>query len=369
MRASIIDARPLVAIALAGVMAGCSSDGLATQPSADTSRLYWSLALDHHAVTLATTAPYDTVRLTATPLNPSGEAIDGLGPVTYTSTDLEHARVSEDGVVQALAEGTNIAVVATLQAGNATHVDTAWVSVTSAADPRPLDSLSIHPVPPDSAKTAVGFGGDKQLTVTALDVDRNAMAGLLVDFRSSDPTIATVDRQSGVVTGKRPGQVTIVASATAYGATRADTLPFTIGLPIFYNVLVERATAPGAATTTIFSPGSVTVGTGATIMWIWQPDIPSTDLTFDDPTNVAASDGVGPLHFGASGAGDIPAPTECTTTVNPFTALFACHNARTFPVPGVYPYRSTLTGATGRITVVDESAASRRLTSALPRHD
>ncbi|HEX6534033.1 MAG TPA: hypothetical protein VF041_05520 [Gemmatimonadaceae bacterium] len=371
MRAPILDARAAVAIVLAGAMAvGCRGDDLATQPSSDPSALYWRLELDHHAVTLATAAPYDTIRLTATPRNPSGAAIDGLGPVTYTSTDLAHARVSADGVVQALAEGANIAIIATLQGGNATHSDTTWLTVTADSAPRPLDSLSIHPVPPDSAKVAMGYAGDvRPLTVYAFDADHDPMAGLLVDFRSSDPTTATIDRQTGIIVGQRPGRVSIVATATAYGVTRADTLPFTIGLPIIYFASVTRAADAGAATTTTFTPSDITVGTGATILWSWQQDIPATDVTFDDATNVAASDGFGPLHYGASGPGDIPAPTNCVSTANPFMQLFACRNARTFPVPGVYPYRSTLTGATGRITVVDEHAATQRRTRASSPHD
>jgi plastocyanin len=355
MTALVLNPRKLIAVAFSVVaVAGCGGDALATRPNADTSALYWSLTLDHRAVTLATTPPYDTIRLIATPRNPSGAALAGLGSVTFTSSDLARLRVSADGVVQALAVGTGALVVATLQAGNVTHADTVFIDITPNPTPRPLGSLSIHPVPPDSAKVAAVSG--KQLTVQALDVDDNPMAGLLVEFRSSDPTTATVDRQTGFVAGKRPGHVLIVASSTVYGNTRADTLPFTIGEQVSYWVHVDRAHSVGATPATGFTPSEVTVGSGATIMWQWTPDLPATDVTFEDPTNVAESAGLGPLHLGASGPGNIPAPDGCTSAVDPFSAFRNCLKARTFPVPGVYRYHSTLTGAAGEITVVDEHA-------------
>ncbi|MBX6330254.1 MAG: Ig-like domain-containing protein [Gemmatimonadaceae bacterium] len=354
MRASNIDPRIVLAAALTiAVAGGCSDGALATRPSADTSALYWSLTLDHRAVTLALTPPYDTVRLTAVPRNPWGAALDGLGPVTYTSTDLARVRVSADGVVQALADGTGVLVIASLQAGGVTHADTAVVDITSNPNPRPIASLSIHPVSPDSAKVAAQSAAGKQLTVRAFDVG-SAPLSALVDFRSSDPAIATVDRNTGIVQGKRPGHVTIVASSTVYGATRADTLPFTIGEPVMYWIQVDRPAVAGAATATTFSPSKVTIGTGGTVMWTWRPDIPATDVTFDDPTNVAADTvGIfGPLHLGVSGPGNIPAVTTCTSD-NPF----GCFRSRTFPVPGVYTFHSTLTGASGQVTVVDERAS------------
>jgi plastocyanin len=358
MRAPIPDSRILLAVGCTIMVAGGCSDGLATRPSIDPSTFYWSLALNHRAVTLSTTAPYDTVRLTATPLNPAGAPLAGLGVPTFTSTDLARVRVSADGVVQAVAEGVGIAVIASLQAGNVTHVDTAFIDITSDPAPRPLASLSIHPVPPDSAKVAADPNDSKQLPVYALSTENDTLEGLRVDFRSSDPTIATVESQTGIVHGQRPGQVSIVASATAYGATRADTLSFTVGLPIWYWIAVDPAPIRGSSPATTFTPSEITVGTGATVLWQWRADIPATDVTFDDPTNVAESPGLGPLHIGASGSGNIPAP-DCRSA-NPAGMLFNCTKARTFPVPGVYRFRSTLTGATGQVTVVDEHTAPSR---------
>jgi plastocyanin len=330
---------------------GCANDA-PTRPTVKVDALYSALVLDHHAVTLSIASPYDTVSLVATPENPNGAALPGLGSVTFTSSDLARVRVSDNGVVQALAEGEAIPVVATLQSEKLTHVDTVFITITSDAAPSPLASLSIHPVPPDSAKVGVGVVA-RQLLARAVDVNGDSMPELLVDFQSSDPSTATVDRRTGVVVGARSGNVLIVARASAYGNTRTDTLPFTIGLPVSATIVVDRASMAGTTPTT-FTPSAVTVGIGATVLWAWRQDIPATDVTFDDSTSVAADTvGIGPLHVGSSGPGNIPSPIGCTAA-DPLSVFFKCINSRTFPIPGVFTYHSALTGATGRVIVVDE---------------
>jgi len=79
-------------------------------------------------------------------------------------------------------------------------------------------------------------------------------------------------------------------------------------------------------------------------------------VTFDDSTHVAADTvGIGPLHVGSSGPGNIASPIGCTAA-DPSSVFFKCINSRTFPVPGVFTYHSVLTGAIGRVIVVDERA-------------
>jgi plastocyanin len=341
---------------LLAAAAGCKNDSVAPR-SVDASALYWKLALDQHAVTLATAAPYDTLTLRATPQNSAGAPLPELGSVTFTSSDLARLRVSPAGVLQALAPGSGLQVVATLQAGNLTHADTAFVDITPVPPSHPLASLSIRPAPPDSSKLAMAgsFGTtNKQLPVQMLDTWGDPILGLRVDFQSSDPTTAMVDRQTGVVTGIRIGRVLIVASTTAYGVTRDDTLALTIGLPVFYAIRVVSGSDAGATIPTGFTPSEINVGVGATVIWSWAYDLPATDVTFDDPMNVA-EDTVGYFGFGArTGGGNIPPPEGCSVTV-PFSQVLNCLKARAFPLPGVYHYHSQRTGAMGQVTVVDES--------------
>ena len=71
---------------LGGTLAGCGSDTTGPPPR-NATQAYWALRLQYHAVALALTPPYDTVQLTATPVNAAGAPLPGLGPVTYQSGD------------------------------------------------------------------------------------------------------------------------------------------------------------------------------------------------------------------------------------------------------------------------------------------
>jgi len=259
-----------LAVCVVVLLVACSGGELATQPSTDDNSLYWALALNYHAVTLSTVAPYDTIHLVATPLNPSGQTLAGQISATFTSSDLEHANVTEDGVVHAIGEGTNVLIIASMRADGVTHTDTTVITITADSAPPQLAHLSIHPVPPDSSKIAAA-GNGKQLVLTAFDVSDSPFTQLTAQFRSLDPTVASVD-QFGFVQGIRPGQARVIASATVYGITKADTVTFTIGLPILRIVSVAANLAPNATPPTIFTPSAIRVGVGSTIVWTWQQD-------------------------------------------------------------------------------------------------
>ena len=146
------------------VVLGCGSDIAPTRPLSptDASKAYWSLSLSHHAVTLATVAPYDTIRLVATPLDSHGSPLPAAGTLAFSSSDLHTVQVDLTGLVRAIAPGSNIQVVATLTEGNLIHADTLFINVTSDSAPAPITRLSIRPTGPDTVVLALGipfFGG------------------------------------------------------------------------------------------------------------------------------------------------------------------------------------------------------------------
>jgi hypothetical protein len=337
------------------VTGGCGADAPSTSSPSGPSAPYWALTLDHHAVTLSTIAPYDTIRLTATPRNVDGTPLTGLPGVIYASTDLSRVQVSADGVVQAVAAGDGIAVTATLQAGNLTHADTAIINVSADTAPRPLASLSIQVQPPDSATIPMGSFTPKVLPVVLLDVGGNPISDAAVYFQSSNPAIATVDRSAGAVTGNVPGTVTITATATVYGASRADSIRFTVGYPGPGQTVVIFGPQPVANSPPVpgFLPADVTISTGANVVFSMTPGYTPTDVTFDDPTHVAEDTISSPFLGGMTGAGNIPTVTGCTSGLDYVSRFEQCNRSRVFPVAGVYPYRSVATGAAGRVTVVD----------------
>lgn len=322
---------------LGGLLLGCGGDdATAPRPTTDGSRLYWALTLDHRAITLSSTAPYDTLRLAATPRNAAGQALPVVGAVTFTSSDLATVRVDPDGLLHAVAPGTGVTVIAVLQEGNVTHQDTAVVNVTANPNPPVLSGLSMHPVPPDSAKRAAGIGAFAFYYLwptRATDENGEPIPDLAMLCTSSDTGVVMVDPTcGGFVLTRRPGHVQLVANATAYGVTKADTLLFTVGQPLQATVWLQSR----------LGLGEDTVGTGGIVQWQNKTGR-AADVTFDDPTNVMEDPGC------QCGAGNIPPfgsadPNDMAANVH----------SRLFPVPGTYRYHSAATGGDGVIVVVDE---------------
>lgn len=332
-------------------LAGCGTDAAAPTPVADPAALYWALTLDRRAITISTVAPYDTIRLAATPYNALGEVITDAPAVSYRSTDPERLQVDSLGLVHALKTGFGIKVIASLTLGPLTHADTATFNVTDVSSPPVLDSFSIHPVPPDTAVwfanalSFIDFYGPKPVPYVALDDHDVPVPDLVVEYRSSDTTIATID-QFGLLLGVRPGIVKISATTTAYGITKADTVPFAITMPTGQVVLIQKSTTPGGPPV-VFSPSQVTIAVGGRIIWI-NATGSNADVTFDDPTNVAED------FMCGCGSGNIPAFGD-TTGVG-----FALPKYRIFTAPGRYPYHDTITGASGEIVVEARPSEARR---------
>jgi plastocyanin len=343
-----------IAAALALALAGCSSDGaVAPPPTTDVSQMFWALTLDHHAVTLSTVSPYDTIRLTATPRRSDGTPLTGLPAPTFISRDLDRAVVDSDGLVHVYKTGNNVMVVATLTVGNIRHADTAYINVTSLAAPPVLASLSIDPRdlnPSDSTKRA--YDVSLTLRARAKRPDSTAIAGLAVYYTSTDPTIATIDRATGMVDADRPGHVAFIATATAYGVTRADTLPFVFGYPSQSIITIETGRNAQGQTVGVFAADHVTIGPGGTVFF-QNPDGPLTDVTFDDPANVAQNDlycALAPILCGTGNIEAFSAAQDQQDTTN----LLVGVRVRRLPLPGTYTYHSTIFGTTGTIVVAKE---------------
>ena len=349
-RALVLCRAVLGCLAAAPVLAAlaCAGDtAVAPPPATKVDSLYWALTLDHRAATLSTVAPYDTIRLTAMPRNVYGDPLSGLPAPTFTSLDLDRAQVSADGLVHVIRPGTGVPIVATLVVGNVRHADTALINVTSTTTPPMLASLTIHP---DANDTATAAAGEYQgLPAQARGADDAPISGLSVYYESLDRTVATIDRSTGLFQPTRPGHVTVIATATAYGVTRADTLPVTVGYPVGGIVInVQPQKDASGHMVNGFVPSDITVGVGA-ILLFFNPTPDATDLTFDDPTNVAQDDRDCAYVPWFCGAGSIDAWAK---DPNDPTGLSA-GRARRFPVPGIYTYHSTIFGTTGRIVVVD----------------
>jgi plastocyanin len=373
----------------------CEGESL-KPPIVDPNQLYWELDLNHRAVTLATAtaAPYDTLTLVATPRNLQGEALSGLPAPQFTSKDVERVQVTPDGVLHGIAAtNASIWVIATLTVDNLKHTDSVLVRVVNTATPPVLASFSVHPVPPDSAKVSVSPAYARSLAlgtpssfafsiaefrpavlpVQAADISGTPITGLPVYFRSSNPKIAAIDRVTGGVIGVQLGAVTLYASTTAFGVTKADTLPYRIGLPLHRMIALQSVTSLSSENPVyVFSPSEVTVAAGALIYFsnqLGNADTSHIDITFaeaDLPNIVAANTWPhgprltvtlsslcnGSFFFGPADCASAGNAVIISTTgpggTNRSTA------PRVFTTPGVYEYHSTVAGAAGRIIVLSD---------------
>lgn len=352
----------------------------------DPVRLYMALTLDSRALTLSTAPGYNTWQLTATPRNALGEPMVGLPAPTFRSMDTAAVHVTESGLLTARNPGTLVQIIAELGvAGNLRHVDTALVNVTTLTSPPTIASLSIQRVAPDSARLPVRYLSQgpfsldpnfAYITPRVVDGSGGEITGLVYEYASLDPTLATVIRAtndgSGWVTPLNLGKVKIVARTVAYGVVAADTVEFTLTPPSSANIVIQSD--PGGAS--IFAPTEVTLRTYGIVFW--STTVGSTvDVIFDDPTNVTQAparvcDLFLPVVFGEfvitdhwdlgphCGTGNVTVPPD-PAQPPPGGLLDDPNTKRTtirvrqFPVPGTYTYHTT-TGATGRIVVTGVEA-------------
>lgn len=359
--------RPSAVIALVA-LAGCSGLEPAESftPITDPTKLFMALTLDHGAVNLSVVAPYDVQQLTATPRDADGTPLSGLPAATFRSSDTTMVWVSPGGMLEARAAGTAVQVIAELVAdGNVRHADTALVNVTADLPPAMLDTLSIEPLPPASARWSMlpmsGIWGQimflftgtsyaPTLTPRAVDAGGNPVPGLAIEYESLDPEIVEVDPRTAFVNYPyQAGEAAIVARTTAYGITRADTVVFTVTLPVIHGFEIK---SQGEDEPPTLSSTDVTIRPGGYVSWanlVFGGD--SLTVTFDDPTGVEAA---API----CAAFGMPYPAHCAGgNIAPFMSetgdYFQFIRVRHFPAPGVYPYRIEPLGRTGRIVVTD----------------
>jgi uncharacterized protein YjdB len=159
-----------------------------------------------------------TLELHAVTYDASGNVLDGR-TVIWSSSNQDVATVNDDGRVTALAEGD-----ATITATSEGHNGTASVTV----KPVPVGRVELSP-----SSATVDVGETVDLDATVRDANGKKLDDQTVAWSSSDDDVATVS-SSGKVTGVRPGNVTITASAAGKSATAAVSVkrPAPVVLPV-----------------------------------------------------------------------------------------------------------------------------------------
>lgn len=254
----------------------------------------WSGLQDTIAVTIApnpvtsvaivqndTTSYADkTVAFTATLKNAGGDVL--VGPVrAWSSSDTTIAKVSATGVVTARSQTTAGTVEITLTSEGVTDTREVVFAV------RPIKSVEI-----DEGETdVVDLTGTLKLDLTVVGEGDVAVTGRTVAWTSSDPAVATVDK-NGVVTGLTEGNVTITATVGGESGTT--------NLKVLRPVTSVAVSAAGDAkslnvagtlqlTEAVIGWGNIPV-TGRDVAWTSSDDAIATVDAAGIVTGVAAGD-------------------------------------------------------------------------------
>ncbi len=166
-----------------------------------------TVSVDPAAPSIATG---QTVQLTATPRDGSGNALTGR-VVTWATDNGAVATVNASGLVTGAAAGP-----ATITATSEGMIGAAAVTV--APVNVPVASVTVSP-----ATASRQVGQTVQLTATPRDASGTALTGRVVTWASSNPAIATVTG-SGLVSGVAAGPATITATSEGQSGTAAITV-------------------------------------------------------------------------------------------------------------------------------------------------
>jgi hypothetical protein len=312
-----------------------------------TDKVFWKLTLNHRSVNLSRTPPYDTLQLIAIPRNIHGEPLPDVPPATFRSSD-SSVLVFPDGHIQARAQQPNARgtqIIATLTYNGVTRSDTAYVTVTNTPTPPVLGKFVFEVPPGDStrlAAEALSEAPTVQVPLIARDTAGNSISRLNVFYESSDPSIATIDRFTGVLRGKSRGTVTVYASAMVYGIEKRDSIQYTVTDPLLALILLVNSDS-----TLRLQDLTVYLAPGGNVVWTNQSFTP-VDIVFDKPEE--AQKATGAFAFFGDTTGNI-APFASVPGADPILDQFNQYRVRSFPNRGTYRYWSTQYAIRGTIIV------------------
>ena len=195
-------------IAMAAALASWSCGSTAPSATPDVAQIVVSPST-------STLAPNAQLPLRAQVQDGSGEIVPDAA-VTWTVQDPSIVSISDAGVVTALAAGTSqVAANALGKSGLAVITVTPEPANPGNVDPGTSDAGADGASPVATVRVTapakkVKPGATMQLVATAIDGDGNTVRDQTFFWSSSNPNTATVS-ESGVVSGKRRGDVTITA--------------------------------------------------------------------------------------------------------------------------------------------------------------
>jgi hypothetical protein len=324
----------------------------------DPTNVFWRLTLNHHAVTLSDSPPYDTLRLVAIPFDPFGNVIETDAPVYFASVGNDTSvLVDESGLLHATASnhGNGTWIRAKMTINGVTLSDSVRVLVTDVSSSQTLASLSVQPPPNDSLIRGCG-NSSITLTPELLDTSGVPFSQFHIFYSSEDSSIVRIDPLEGVITVscvEEAKAVTLYAETTIYGVRKQDSVKFIAIPPTFAIVKVRQGTSlSDNKVRSQFIPGTLVVSQGAAVLWDFRSSdiIEPVAITFDHPEMVHAVDtvisGILPTGNGGNIEPNSVDPIPVTCDILCFIMELQKRNRiRVFPVPGTYTYTGSNGGA------------------------
>jgi len=156
-----------------------------------------------------------TTGLTVTPKDQNGGTVSGT-TATYSSSNTAVATVDNSGTVTGISSGT-ATITVTEVSGSVTVLGT--TSITIATLNPVLTSVTITPSSP-----IVKVGKTLQLITTPKDQSGIIFNGSTTTFASNDHLVATINSETGLITGVSAGSATITATTVSGSIIQTNTL-------------------------------------------------------------------------------------------------------------------------------------------------
>ena len=151
-----------------------------------------------------------TQQLGATAKDAQGQPLNGRA-MTWSSSNAAVATVSATGLVTAIGAGA-----ATVRATSEGQYAEAAIKVTSG-------QATVASVELDAATFSLAEAATRQLVATVKDANGEVITGLGLQWKTSDPNVATV-QADGTVLGLKPGQATITVKVAGVQAQAVATI-------------------------------------------------------------------------------------------------------------------------------------------------
>jgi plastocyanin len=354
---------PISLISITALLgAGCSGDPVTGPEPVAPTDLLWSIALNHRAVVLSTSAPNNTLQIVATPYNFVGTPLEKNVNVQFAVND-PSIHISTTGLLTALTPGTDFLVRVSVTVDGVTLRDSVFVTVTDITGFSELDTLILS-LPTYNAPVAIGTSGNcgnlynltaPSLAVRLFDTEMRDITDVPIAFSSSDPRRVAIDPYTGTfqVLSCESETIQLYAETTIYGVRKRDSVALTLTPPLMAQVLT--GTINPNSSSLFLGPTTVLIGTGGIVVWVQSSDIPF-DIVFDDPDAASAMSDTLNLGYvkipSRPETGNIDAWVKGTGhiiyTLDPET-----YRIRQFHTAGTYRYHSTLHNISGTIVVRD----------------